>query len=78
MKHKTLKNRLEKNGLIVSQKGNFFYAVKNERMVEWTLQDDEVICVHVQRTTDQSDPMTDYFPGYFVTTIKAVLEYLNR
>jgi hypothetical protein len=81
MKNTSIINRFKKAGYTVStsDNGNKFEVVSNDskRICSWYDQSGSAICVHVQRTSEQSDPHTDYFPGYFCDTIKQAVNYVS-
>lgn len=77
MKQKSLINAVKKTGLDIKVKDNRqYYAEGPTHCLSWYVQDENAICVHIQRNGDESDPYTDYFPGFFPSTIKHAMTYL--
>lgn len=65
--------------LKVFTNNNHNYKVTNDtNKLTWIDQAGEVTCLHVMGVNEQSDPMTDYFPGSFYETVKSALRAFNR
>lgn len=37
----------------------------------------ELTCLHVQRSTEQADAMTDYFPGAYFDSVRQAINHAN-
>ena len=73
---KTLERR---TGLKVQTKDNHRYSLTGEKdLITWIDQNGEAICLHKQGRHEESDAMTDYFPGSFYETIPQVLNSFDR
>lgn len=62
----------------VQQNGGEFYTVINGQVVSFRANgrietDTIAICFHVRRVGDNSDAMTDYFPGTFTGNLTGAL-----
>tara|TARA_R110000803_G_scaffold205429_1_gene272080 strand:- start:129 stop:551 length:423 start_codon:yes stop_codon:yes gene_type:complete len=42
----------------------------------WYIQEGEIQALHVRRSTDMPDSMTDYFPGFYPDNITQLLNYI--
>lgn len=84
MKTKSLISQMEKAGFNVivpsnDQTRNREYSVSTPKYyISWYNQNENVICLHVSRHNDISDPMTDYHAGFFVRTIKSAIKYAKE
>ena len=75
-----LESAMKKNGFkIESPNGvNSYWVEANGRIASWHNQAGNVGAIHCRRKEDIPDSMTDYFPGYFVHTIKGAINYLQK
>lgn len=79
MKNKSLVRALEKEGLKVEKDGPArLCAIKGTKIVSWVDQEGKAINIHCTRLNDGRDSQTDYFPGYYVKTIKRVIKHLGE
>ena len=83
MQTKSLIRALEKAGFIVTSSpgrstiSRDYYCEGKTHKAHWWDQEGYIVCVQVQRKNEHNDSQTDYFPGYFATTIKQVIQSLT-
>lgn len=79
MKAKSLVNAIKKTGLKLDSNDNRqFYVEGPQYTLSYYIQNDYVICLHACRNGLESDPYSDYNPGFFPSTIKYAIETLTR
>lgn len=75
MQTSTTLRTLTKAGVAVHQEKNHFYGTANGKDISWWDQDGRVVCLHTQRSTEQTDIQTDYFPGSYWNSLKSAMTY---
>jgi hypothetical protein len=79
MKLARLKKAIEKAGLKVSQSGNRYHVEgKGKYYGSFIEQNDEAICVSVCHVNEKPDIMTDYFPQFYMDTIKGFIHWMTK
>jgi hypothetical protein len=62
----------KKLGLTITEHNGEFMTVRGDCRVTWYEQGEKAICVSCSNVGEESDSMTDYFPGSFLHTIKEI------
>lgn len=39
---------------------------------------DQLVCLHVQRCTEEADSQTDYFPGFYFDSLKGAIRHADH
>ena len=77
MKLKNAIKKLNKNGFQVTKKTHNNYVAEKmsaRHVVDFTVQDDEVIIIRVRIKEDKDDCVSDYFAGTFTDNIKRAIK----
>jgi hypothetical protein len=61
---------------MMSREGRKAWGVHGEYTYSWYVQDGEAMSLHVRRSADMPDSMTDYFPGFYPDNITQLLNYI--
>jgi len=77
MKTQSIINKLAKYGIALENEGSRYEAVVNGYVLTVRDQGGWASNVHIRRIGDEHNSMTDYFPGWFCHTIKAVVSGLD-
>ena len=79
MKKQTLLKKIAKLGLEVDDNGTRCYIVHNGKIASWFYQNDwqtgepYALNFHIKSVGQESDPYTDYYPGYFLDNATQLL-----
>lgn len=69
----------KKTGLKVFTKDNHRYSLTGTKdLITWFDQGGDVQCLHKQGKHEESDAMTDYFPGSFYESIPSILYSFDK
>ncbi len=74
MKTKTTLKRLEKYGKVEKNNNGQYYIFSDTHVLSFYDQGGEVVCLHVKGKEDETDSMTDYFPGFFPKSLRYAIE----
>ena len=81
----TVSNAIKKLSKVgkIERDGHRYQTVKNGYLISFApngndTMDNDIVCCHVQRTSDQADSMSDYFSGSFFDTLTGAIKYANR
>ena len=85
MMHKSLVKALEKRGHTIEitcdhpSRGSYLCNGPKNKLT-WLVQAEYglAICVHIMGHGEESNPYSDYFPGYFCDTIKETIRCLEQ
>ena len=77
---KSLSTKLEKFGLKIKKNNNnnpqYWIKANNYTLSGYSLGG-YVTCLHIRRSNDENDIMTDYFPGHYPASLKSALKYMG-
>lgn len=75
MKTVSIRRALTKAGveIHIRDDNGMFWVESNDHILSWFDNSGVASCVHVQRSTDQADPQSDWFPGHFPRTLASAL-----
>ena len=82
MKKQTLLKKIAKLGLEVDDNGTRCYIVHNGKIASWFYQNDYhsgepyALNFHIKSVGQESDPYTDYYPGYHLDNATQMLQTL--
>ena len=66
----------DSGGYVLSSKS--YFCDSENRNLTWHDQNGYVVCLHAKHKSQIADSQSDYFPGYFVDTIKQAINSLKE
>lgn len=65
--------KLEKAGFRISNNGRFYFAIKNEEIIDFHDQDGKVYGIRQRGINDHDDVQSDYFAGVYCDNISQAI-----